>query len=211
MPRIDDYNQAFELGLKALEGKNPDLLARYSGSEIHRDKDGRITLSMTYLNREIVSPWPELQFKSSGEALSIQEQVLVVHYLQGAWDNSGAPISGEWISFQDIPDGRFYMDAFLKRAKIPLISIFGNNPERLVDLAEKAYKAEPIEHGDVSMKLMAFPLVWLALIIWKGDEEFPPEGNILFDRNIINLLSAEDISWLAGMAVYPLIGMAKKE
>jgi hypothetical protein len=49
----------------------------------------------------------------------------------------------------------------------------------------------------------------VALIIWKGDEEFPPEGNILFDRNILKMLSAEDIAWLSGMIVYPLMGMAK--
>jgi hypothetical protein len=47
------------------------------------------------------------------------------------------------------------------------------------------------------------------LIIWKGDDEFPPEGNILFDRNILQILSAEDIAWLSGMVVYPLIGMTR--
>ncbi|MBW1912080.1 MAG: DUF3786 domain-containing protein, partial [Deltaproteobacteria bacterium] len=54
----------------------------------------------------------------------------------------------------------------------------------------------------------ALPLAPLALVLWKGDDEFPPEGNILFDKNISKILSAEDMAWLAGMAVYPLIGMA---
>jgi hypothetical protein len=46
-------------------------------------------------------------------------------------------------------------------------------------------------------------------MIWRGDDEFPPEGNILFDRSISHFLSAEDIAWLAGMIIYPLMGMAK--
>jgi hypothetical protein len=56
----------------------------------------------------------------------------------------------------------------------------------------------------------ALPLVPVALIIWRGVDEFPPEGNILFDKNILDLLSAEDVAWLSGMVVYPLIGMAKR-
>jgi hypothetical protein len=47
--------------------------------------------------------------------------------------------------------------------------------------------------------------------LWKGDEEFPPEGNILFDRSIIGVLSAEDVAWLSGMVVYPMIGRAMKK
>jgi len=30
-------------------------------------------------------------------------------------------------------------------------------------------------------------------VLWQGDEEFPPEGNILLDRTISHFLPAEDI------------------
>ena len=59
------------------------------------------------------------------------------------------------------------------------------------------------------MVVTALPLVPLALILWKGDDEFPPEGNILFDRSITSIFSAEDVAWLSGMVVYPLAGMAR--
>ncbi|MGC1405099.1 MAG: DUF3786 domain-containing protein, partial [Thermodesulfobacteriota bacterium] len=42
-------------------------------------------------------------------------------------------------------------------------------------------------------------------------EEFPPDGNLLFDASISKYLSAEDIAVLSGMVVYPLIGMAYKK
>jgi hypothetical protein len=71
------------------------------------------------------------------------------------------------------------------------------------------YGAVPFNQGDVSVLVRALPLVPIALILWRGDEEFPPEGNILFDRSIIGLFSAEDIAWLSGMVVYPMIGRAK--
>jgi hypothetical protein len=54
------------------------------------------------------------------------------------------------------------------------------------------------------------PLVPLALVLWAGDAEFPPNGNILFDRNSVKLFSAEDVAWLAGRVVYPLLAMVNK-
>ncbi len=211
MPRIDDYEQALELGRKDLADKNPDLLASFSGAVIERDKQGNSAFCLDFLNRDIMLSWPELEFahKGSDEKLPIQQQILLLHYVRGACSSSGAAITGEWISFQEVPDGKFYLDAFHRRAKNPMVQAFGHRPELLLKLAGEAFGAEPSDQGDVSVLVKVLPLVPVALIIWKGDEEFPPEGNILFDRNILKMLSAEDIAWLSGMVVYPLIGMAR--
>jgi hypothetical protein len=211
MPRIDDYKQALELGRKELVDKNPDLLASYSGAIVDKDKHGNSIFYIKFLNKEIMLSWPELEFarKGSDETLPIQEQILLLHYVRGAWSSSGAAITGKWISFQEVPDGKFYLDAFHRRAKNPMVQAFGHRPELLLKLAREAFGAEPLDQGDISVLVKALPLVPVALLIWKGDEEFPPEGNILFDRNILEMLSAEDIAWLSGMVVYPLMGMAK--
>ena len=142
--------------------------------------------------------------------MPVQQQVLILHYLQGSMTSQGMSATGEWISFQDVPDGRFYMGAFLKRAKDPLVKTFGPKPDRLTEVSSKAYNASPLDFGDFSVLVHAFPRVPVALVLWEGDDEFPPEGNILFDRSISHILSAEDIAWLAGMVIYPLTGMAKE-
>jgi hypothetical protein len=213
MPRIDDYKQALKLASEKLSDKNPDLVASLSGTEIGRDKEGRTRLSLSTLNQKVSITWPDFVFGSEkAEAeISIQQQILYLHYLYGAWSSSGPRAMGDWISFQEIPDGRFYMDAFQRRAKNPMVMTFGEKPELLLKVATEMYRAVPFNQGDVSVVVRALPLVPIALILWKGDEEFPPEGNILFDRSIIGLLSAEDIAWLSGMVVYPLIGRAKQK
>jgi Domain of unknown function (DUF3786) len=210
MARIDDYQQALGLVREGLSGKDPDRIAGFSGAKLLQDSQGNMFLSFIFLNQEITVSWPELVVsgKQAEGELPIQQQVLLLHYLLGAVSGRGPRVTGEWIAFQDIPDGRFYLDAFLKRAKMPLVSTFGAQPEKLVALAVKAYGASPFDHGDFSVLVKALPLTHVALILWKGDEEFPPEGNVLFDQNISRILSAEDIAWLAGMIVYPLIGMA---
>jgi hypothetical protein len=213
MPRIDDYNQAAVLARGRLSTRNPDLVARFSGVDIDRDKNGSLSFSLLFLNQALRITWPDLKVLSdkTGEEIPIQQQVLILHYLHGAWASSGAEPTGEWISFQEVPDGRFYLDAFHRRAKNPLVQTFGQEPGVMVELAKRAYGAESFDQGDASALLRPLPLVPVALILWQGDEEFPPEGNILFDQTIVQILSAEDIAWLSGMIVYPLIGMAKQK
>jgi hypothetical protein len=213
MARIDDYKQARELGIKQLLDKNPDLVAGFSGAQIDRTKEGRVSLSFAFSNRKVRITWPDFQFQveKSKEELPIQQQILLLHYLHGACTSIGASPEGEWISFQEVPDGRFYLDAFNKRAKIPLVQAFGAKPELMVELAAEVYGAKPFDQGDFSVVIKPLPLVPVALILWKGDEDFPPEGTLLFDKTVPKILSAEDIAWLAGMVVYPLIGMSKEK
>jgi hypothetical protein len=209
MPRIDDYYQALDLGIKTLLEMDPEYIAGLSGADFHSDGSEKQYLSLVFLNNTVDIGWPDMSFTlhDSKDEIPIQQKILILHYLNGM--KNGTRLSGEWIGFQEIPDGRFYLDAFIKRAKIPLVQGFGDQPERLGEMASTAYQARPFDYGDQSVLIQAFPHVPLALILWKGDEEFPPDGNILFDKSIATILSAEDVAWLSGMVVYPLIGMLK--
>lgn len=208
MAKIDDYQKALELARTDLGEKNPKRVADLSGAAFRPDPEGRATLHFDFLGKRVVMGWPEiaLSYRPSGDEVPIQEQILLLHYLIGA---RGATPTGDWIAYQEVPDGKFYLDAFVRRAKNPMVQVFGNQPERLLELASERYNAIPLGQGDISAQVQALPQVPVALILWRGDDEFPPEGTILFDRSISEILSAEDIAWLAGMIVYPLIGMSK--
>jgi hypothetical protein len=209
MARVDDFFQARELSKRELTKKDISSVALFSGS--HTGKDQPDSLSIRFLNRDITISWPDMEFAYHGSdnEVPIQDQVLLLHYLKGTIDSGSRENTGEWVSFQDLPDGRFYMDAFLRRAKDPLLKTFGANPKKMMELASRMYDASPMDYGDFSVIINALPLVPVVLVLWQGDDEFPPEGNILFDRGISNILSAEDTAWLAGAVVYPLVGMAK--
>lgn len=164
------------------------------------------TIELLVLNRPITITWPEgkIMAPAGTKELSFQEQGLVMHYLIQA---KGAPITETWITFREIPSGEFYYSAFVKRAKEPLVKTFGDQPDLLVELGLKMGGTRGKE-GDASLYFKAFPCIPVCLVLWAGDEEFPPDGNILFDASISKYLSAEDIAVLSGMIVYPLIGMA---
>ncbi|MGD8388408.1 MAG: DUF3786 domain-containing protein [Desulfobacteraceae bacterium] len=209
MARVDDYKNAADMARKNLVTRDSEVLAGFAGADIQREQDG-VHLSLGFLGARIRISWPDLvPVKEEDRAeLPIQQQVLLLHYLEGVWGSSGASLTGEWIAFQDVPDGRFYLDAFQRRAKLPLVQAFGERPGLMAELAREAYGAESIDFGDTSVSVPVLPRIRIALVLWAGDEEFPPEGNLLFDRNILSVFSAEDIAWVSGMVVYPLMGMA---
>jgi len=209
MARVDDYIHAADMARKDLITRDPDVLAGFAGADIQREQ-GHVQFSLGFLGERIRISWPELVPIKEEDRMEvpIQQQVLLLHYLQGAWRSSGTPLTGEWIAFQDVPDGRFYLDAFQRRAKFPLLKAFGEQPELMAELAREAYGAESIDFGDTAVSVSVLPRIRIALVLWAGDEEFPPEGNLLFDRSILSVFSAEDIAWVSGMVVYPLMGMA---
>jgi len=50
-----------------------------------------------------------------------------------------------------------------------------------------------IPFGDVGVRVPFLPKVSISFVLWKGDDEFPPNGKILFDSTITSYLSTEGI------------------
>ena len=151
MARVDDYIKAVALGKEELIGKDPKQIARRSGAVFVAAENGKDRISIDFLNRKIDISWPDLEFSDSvgSKEVPIQEQVLLLHYLNLTHD---IKISEEWIAYQEVPDGKFYLDAFIRRAKNPMVQGFGNNPELLVKLATEFYGATPMEQGDLAVE-----------------------------------------------------------
>jgi hypothetical protein len=115
---------------------------------------------------------------------------------------------GKWVAYREIPGASFYFGAFSKRAIDPLKKVFGNNLSGFHAAAAKL-AGKPISDGDAGYEFDIFPKVPVRLIVWEGDEEFAPEGNILFDESIGGILPVEDVAWLAGMLVYRLAALSR--
>jgi len=203
MPRIDDYINARKLAVEKLSQESFDTIAERSGFE---PSEGQF-LHIHFLDRSYLVSYPLFEFKdqaSSEKEVPIQEQVLILHYLMAA---EVPDLAGHWVSYREIPGASFYFGAFVKRAVDPLKKVFGQNISGFSQAAEKL-QARKIENGDAGFEFRVFPAVPLQLILWEGDDEFPAEANILFDKTIGRILSPEDVAWLAGMVVYRLIALS---
>ena len=131
--------------------------------------------------------------------------ILILHYMR-----SPAPslLTDNWVSYREIPGASFYYSAFVKRAIDPLKKVFGSNIDGLLRAGE-ILGGKTIDAGDVGYEFGLFPNSPVRLLLWAGDEEFPAEANIVFEENIKEILSPEDIAWLAGMLVYRLIALSR--
>jgi hypothetical protein len=204
MPRIDDYINARKLALEELSRIPFEIISERSGFESPSENTFRIP----FLDRIYLASYPEFEFNdqpASEKEIPIQEQVLILHYMMAPAMPSP---TNHWIAYREIPGAAFYFGAFVKRAVEPLKKVFGDN---LVGFTRAAQKLRPqeIENGDVGFEFRVLPAVPLQLILWAADDEFPAEANILFDKNIGQILSPEDVAWLAGMVVYRLMALAR--
>ena len=207
MPRVDDFKNALVIAREEFKRKDPKIISENSGAVYLIQPKGAVLL-LPFINREIKITWPEGEIITPEgiKELSLQEQGLIMHYLVQA---TGAPLTNTWITFREIPSGEFYYSAFAKRAKDPLVQTFGGNPGLLLELGA-GMGGTKREEGDASLLFQVFPRIPVCLILWAGDDEFPADGNLLFDASISKYLSAEDIAVLSGTVVYPLISLAYK-
>ena len=154
-----------------------------------------------YLNQEhhVRYPSGEVYLPRGGET-PIVNKILILHYLEHA---EGVPLHHKWISFKEIPGGQIYINPFYNRAIRPLIKLFGRDPQGLIT-AGLALGGKREDLGDACVVVPVFPMVPVAYVIWEGDEEFDPSGNILFDESAPHYLPLEDYAVIAGPAVFEL-------
>ena len=126
----------------------------------------------------------------------IHVSILILHYLSRRL-NGLPPITGEWISFKQLEGGQGYYPAFKKRVVEPIMRKYSSNPEALLELTER-FKAKRVQLADISIVLEVFDNVPVLISLWRADEEFGLDANILFDKSIKDVFCTEDIVVLAG-------------
>ena len=160
-------------------------------------------IAIQYLNQSyrIAMPNIEVLLTDSGEDVPIKDKVLILHYLLLA---RGTPISNKLISFKELPGGGNYFRTFSKRAIEPLVEHFGEQPHVLIDTAGKL-GGHTVAYGDVAVTINAFSRVPITIVLWQGDEEFPAQGDILFDAAISDYLSTYDVTVLCESIIWKLV------
>jgi len=172
---------------------------RKSGARYVRPNEVLINyLNQTY---HITIPDVEILLDDSNVEVPLKDKILILHYFNSA---KGTPATGILVTYKQLPGGISYFSAFSQRAIAPIVKHFGKNPELLMKVAGKLGGREA-EHGDVSVTINAFDHVPITLALWRGDEEFDPSGNILFDANISDYLSTEDVAVLIENLIWKLV------
>jgi hypothetical protein len=212
LPNQRNYEHGYELAYKLA----CEQLARVDDVEQQCLKSGarylvidsQKLILVEYLNRsyQITLPDIDISLMDSKEEIPVKNKILILHYLTLA---KGIPIANKLIAFKELPEGANYFPTFSKRAIEPLINHFGQQPSLLIEAAGKL-GAHKVDYGDAAVTINAFSRVPVTLVLWQGDEEFPPRGNILFDATISDYLSTYDITVLCENITWKLVKLLRE-
>jgi len=180
-----------EAARRELFEQDPHELARRGGL-IHRDE----ALDLPLLGTTYTIDWPGLAIAlPDGSPCPEELTILVLDYLRRA---DGSLPSGEWIGFQELPDGSFYRQAFQGYSGDRLAADLAADIDRFRRAAD-ALGGEPLSIGDAGYAFRVLPHVPLAVVWWDGDDEFPANATVLFDRDAGAYLPTDGLAILGRM------------
>ena len=170
------YNIAIAKSWQELEGvaKDKTLQVRFLADEYSIDLGAKkvFSLSCNVPVKEYVS-------------------ILVLHYAQKRI--AGLPgTSGEWIDFRQLDGGQGYYPTFKKRVVDTIKRKYAARPGALLKLSYR-FRIRNAGSADAGISLDVFDGIPVLIQVWKGDDEFGPEANILFDKSIKDIFCTEDI------------------
>ena len=196
-----NYQQSFDLACASIKKMNLEERAKKAEADFQKGEDGK-RISIYFFSEPYQIRFPQIEFFSpSKKVVSLVTRILLLHYLIRA---DGNPLTGRWVAYKDIPGGLLYAGVFARRVTEPLQRRFGKSAKTFKEAGIKS-GGEPVEVGDASFILRAFPRVPLQYILWEGDEEFPPSAQLLLDASVDHYLSLEDIVVLGQVTTGRLI------
>lgn len=190
-----------------LRQRNVEHLAENTRSTYTGVKDGTGNFCLCFWEDEIIITYPafEMSTKSTNRPLNPGQQALILYYFFTA---NGAQPSGDWISFSTLQDGRFYAQAFQGYTGKELAKEFQNDIARFERAAMLLY-ARPYPLGDAAFQFALLPKVHLLVVFWQGDEDFPPNYQILFDTSVNNFLPTDACAIAGSMLTRRLISSSR--
>jgi hypothetical protein len=129
-------------------------------------------------------------------------KLLILHYLSRKIAGLPAP-TGKWLSMSELSTAVRFMDIFYRRAVDRITVKYGDDPRRLLNVLKKT-PGRIIDRADAAIVMEVFEGVLMLIEVWRADEEFDSEANILFDRNITDIFCLEDTVVLAELVAVTL-------
>jgi hypothetical protein len=195
--RVDDLRAS-------LRSQNPDHLATRTGSSFQRLSPVLGEFHLDLWARPIRLSFPSFVARDpgSGAPLASFHLALLLYYFTTC---DGTPPTGQWISFSELPGGRFYNQAFQGYTGRLLVNAFQNNLPGFCEIAAQIGGTRVLSPGDAAFTFQALPLVSLMVVAWQGDEEVQPAYQVLFDAAVSHHLPTDVCAILGSSLTRQLI------
>jgi len=109
--------------------------------------------------------------------------------------SKGTAVSGRWMPFKELKDGKTWYGLFEQRCEKPLKRIADTHTDLFEDIIQ-VFNGKQVENhyqSDVSFVLLPLPKVPILICYWKQEEDIESSLNLFFDSTVEDHLNVEFI------------------
>ena len=142
------------------------------------------------LGREYAISHPDYALRAldGGNLPPLPTQTFLLRYLL---EGKAVSDKGTWLTFREMPWGELYIKPYTGRVLTRAAFTFGTRVAAFRAACEKM-GALPVNHGDAGFQFDFIGGYRMQILVWEGDDEFPPNAQVLYSDNFSDGFAAED-------------------
>lgn len=173
------YEEQFRaLNPEAVLNRLPDV--RWDGA----------AFTLRLLGRDFTITHPDYTIRAldGGPVPPLPTQTFLLRYLL---ESKALAWGGQWKTFREMPWGEMYIKPYTGRVLTRAAFTFGTRINAFRAACEKM-GAVKLNHGDAGYQFELVSGYAMQLLVWEGDEEFPPNAQVLYSDNFADGFAPED-------------------
>lgn len=142
------------------------------------------------LGREfaIAHPGYAIRALDGGAVPPLPTQTFLLRYLL---EGKNIKWNGQWKTFREMPWGEMYIQPYTGRVLTRAAFTFGTRIDAFRHAAEKMGAVKE-NHGDAGYEFELVHGYRMQILVWEGDDEFPPNAQVLYSDNFETGFAPED-------------------
>ncbi len=173
------YTSLFrDLSPEDVKKRLPDV--PFDGKEYHLRLLGR--------DYAIAAPVYAIRTLDGGAIPPLPTQTFLLRYLLGG---STVAATGQWKTFREMPWGELYIKPYTGRVLTRAAFSFGSRLDAFRAACE-TLGGVTCAHADAGYQFDVIGNYQMQILVWAGDDEFPPNAQVLYSDNFSAGFAAED-------------------
>ena len=146
--------------------------------------------TLRLLGREfaIAHPGYAIRALDGGAVPPLPTQTFLLRYLL---EGKNIKWNGQWKTFREMPWGEMYIQPYTGRVLTRAAFTFGTRVAAFCKASEKM-GAVKLPHGDAGYQFELVSGYRMQILVWEGDDEFPPNAQVLYSDNFETAFAPED-------------------
>ena len=179
----------FAYYLAKYAGLDPAEVTARLGEDVTFDGEA---FGLSFLGRPYRLAWPDYAIESpDAAALALRKMPAQTFLLRYLLEGRTTAWKGDWKTFREMPWGEMYIKPYTGRVLTRAAFTFGTRLDAFRAAAEKV-GGRPVPHGDAGYEFDLIDGYRMQILVWAGDEEFPPNAQVLYSGNFADGFAAED-------------------